>query len=277
MGSQGEIFVKALSRLLGWIYMLCWSASFYPQPILNWRRRSTQGLAIDFPTVNVLGFVCYAIYTSTFLYSPLIREQYAARHPISPEPTVRFNDLAFAAHAVVLSSLTYSQFWPQIWGFKVSKFQRVSKPVSGIFWGSIAAVVLVMLLVTSQTGEDWHDPLTWAWIDVIYAISYVKLVVTIVKYIPQAWVNYKRKSTVGWSIAQILLDFTGGILSILQLVLDSAYQDDWSGITGNPVKLGLGNVSIFFDLIFILQHYVLYPNDDVVVKADADVSTPLLG
>ena len=27
---------------------------------------------------------------------------------------------------------------------------------------------------------------------------------------------------------------------------------------GNPVKLGLGNVSIFFDLIFITQHYFLY-------------------
>ena len=81
---------------------------------------------------------------------------------------------------------------------------------------------------------------------------------TFVKYIPQAWVNYKRKSTVGWSIWQILLDVTGGVLSILQLVIDSSLQDDWSGITGNPVKLGLGNVSIFFDIIFITQHYFLY-------------------
>ena len=51
---------------------------------------------------------------------------------------------------------------------------------------------------------------------------------------------------------------TGGVLSILQLVIDSSLQADWSGITGNPVKLGLGNVSIFFDLIFIVQHYFLY-------------------
>lgn len=73
---------------------------------------------------------------------------------------------------------------------------------------------------------------------------------------PQVHVNYKRKSTTGWSIHQILLDFAGGILSILQLLIDASLQADWSGLSGNPVKLGLGNVSIMFDIIFIVQHYV---------------------
>lgn len=92
----------------------------------------------------------------------------------------------------------------------------------------------------------------------IYTMSYVKLVITVVKYIPQAWVNYKRKSTVGWSISTILFDITGGVLSLLQLIIDSSFQNDWSGITGNPAKFLLGNVTIFFDLIFIVQHYILY-------------------
>lgn len=33
--------------------------------------------------------------------------------------------------------------------------------------------------------------------------------------------NYKRKSTVGWSIGNVLLDFTGGFLSIVQMFLQS--------------------------------------------------------
>ncbi|KKZ62223.1 hypothetical protein EMCG_03361 [[Emmonsia] crescens] len=237
---------------------LCWSASFYPQPILNYRRRSTQGLAIDFPTTNTLGFICYMIYTVAFLYSPLIRQQYAARHPISPVPSVRFNDLAFAVHAVILSSLVFSQFWPSIWGFKVSRFQRISKPIAGIFWGCILAVAVLIVVVAARGTGPSLDPKDWAWIDVTYALSYVKLIITIIKYIPQAWVNYKRKSTVGWSISAILLDFSGGVLSVLQLLIDSALEEDWSGVTGNPIKLLLGNVSIFFDIIFMLQHYVLY-------------------
>lgn len=62
----------------------------------------------------------------------------------------------------------------------------------------------------------------------------------------------------GWAIGQVLLDFSGGILSLVQLVIDSALQNDWSGLTGNPMKLGLANVSILFDVVFMLQHYVLY-------------------
>ena len=83
------------------------------------------------------------------------------------------------------------------------------------------------------------------------------------KYIPQAWANYQRKSTAGWSINQILLDVIGGVLSIAQLIIDSSLQSDWSGITGNPVKLGLANVSIIFDIIFMVQHYILYKGNRI--------------
>lgn len=108
----------------------------------------------------------------------------------------------------------------------------------------------------------------------------MKVLVTVFKYVPQAWLNYKRQSTVGWSIVTILLDLNGGILSLLQLVLDSSLQDDWSGITGNPVKLLLGNVTIIFDFIFIVQHYILYrnsPETNKQLNEDDDVITPLLG
>jgi cystinosin len=144
--------------------VFCWSASFYPQPILNWQRGSTRGLAIDFPTINVLGFLCYLIYTFAFLYSPVIRDQYAARHPVSPEPSVRFNDLAFAVHSVVLSAIVYTQFFPSIWGFKVSKHQRASTVILGICWGSVGSVLLVFSIVALRGG---NDPLDWAWIDVV--------------------------------------------------------------------------------------------------------------
>ena len=91
-----------------------------------------------------------------------------------------------------------------------------------------------------------------------YAFGYAKLLITFIKYVPQMWANYKRKSTVGWSIGQILCDFVGGVLSVAQLLLDSSQENDWSGVTGNPAKFMLGNISILFDVIFMVQHYVLY-------------------
>jgi cystinosin len=102
--------------------------------------------------------------------------------------------------------------------------------------------------------------------------------------IPQAYINYQRKSTEGWSIENILLDLTGGVLGLYsaQLVLDSWIDNDWRGITGNPGKLcvhqlflsfipcltvplgssslksGLSFLALAFDLFFITQHYILY-------------------
>src|SRR5258708_2585929 len=92
---------------------------------------------------------------------------------------------------------------------------------------------------------------------------------------PQVLTNYRNRSTIGWSIWQILFDFVGGVLSITQLGIDSYLQHDWSGITGNPVKLLLGNVSIFFDVIFITQHYCLYPQKRKGSKG-TDEEDPLL-
>jgi cystinosin len=48
-------FLPFISAVFGWIYTFCWSLSFYPQPLLNYRRRSTTGTTIDFPFLNCLG------------------------------------------------------------------------------------------------------------------------------------------------------------------------------------------------------------------------------
>lgn len=45
------------------------------------------------------------------------------------------------------------------------------------------------------------------------------------------------------------MDVVGGCLSLVQLVIDSSLQNDWSGLTGNPAKLGLANISLFFDTV----------------------------
>lgn len=230
----------------------------------------------------MVGFVAYTTSTAFFLYSRTIREQYALRHPASPEPTVRFNDLAFGAHAVVLVVITYSQFYTRLWGLEVPRLQKASRPVVGIVVGSIFSVLAVAVFVAVKSGLRNQHGLEWAWIDVIYTFGYIKLIATFVKYIPQAWSNFKRKSTTGWSIDQILFDVTGGILSLLQLVIDASFQGDWSGITGNPLKLGLASVSIVFDLIFITQHYILYRQPAVMPIKLHDAETddprrPLLG
>ena len=108
------------------------------------------------------------ISTSALFFSPLIRHQYTERHTASSKPTVRFNDIAFAVHAVVMSTLTYTQFWPRIWGFRVSRSQRLSRPIAGLFWGCISAVVIIILLVRTRGIDGGRDAQDWAWIDVVW-------------------------------------------------------------------------------------------------------------
>jgi len=91
---------------------------------------------------------------------------------------------------------------------------------------------------------------------------------------PQILTNYKNKSTQGWSIVQVLLDVTGSIPSILQLGIDSYLQGDWSGITGNPVKLALGFISVVVDIIFLTQHYLMYPEREHNLE-DEEIDTLL--
>lgn len=58
--------------------------------------------------------------------------------------------------------------------------------------------------------------------------------------------NYRRKSTIGWSIGNILLDFTGGTLSMLQMILN-AYN--------------YGNLLInFFFVKLCLKIFIFYLN-----------------
>ncbi|PSR94339.1 PQ loop repeat-domain-containing protein [Coniella lustricola] len=253
-------FLNVLSALFGWVYTLSWSLSFYPQPILNWRRKSTSGTTIDFPFINTLGFLAYLISNAAFYYSPVVRAQYAARNN-GHHPAVAFNDIAFAAHALLLSLITASQyFFPRLWRFAATPGTRISRFILGTAIGCVLGVFVVILRVQpdSDSTRSVDPQRDWVWLDVVYAVGYVKLWVTLIKFTPQILANFRNKSTAGWSISQILLDFVGGTLSIAQLLIDSYLQGDWSGLTGNPVKFALGQVSMIYDLIFFAQHYVLY-------------------
>ncbi|OAD77159.1 hypothetical protein PHYBLDRAFT_131886 [Phycomyces blakesleeanus NRRL 1555(-)] len=232
---------NVVSNIIGWTYFLSWSVSFYPQAILNWQRKSVQGLSIDFLYYNVLGFLCYSIFNVAFFFSETIQEQ-CKNH--SSGNLVRANDVMFAVHAFLISSFTLGQTF-----IYKAKAQKLS---------TTATVLISIPIVGAGIGLLAVEFNGILWIDLMYYLSYVKLAISFIKYLPQVWLNYKRKSTVGWSIYNILLDFAGGALSIGQLLLDASISGDWSGVSGDPVKFGLGFVAIAFDLVFIVQHYILY-------------------
>ncbi|KAG8907227.1 hypothetical protein FRB99_005051 [Tulasnella sp. 403] len=254
-------YLQIASVVLGWTYFICWSMSFYPQAILNYRRKRVD----DFATLNPISFACYAIYSSNFYFNGRIREQYRQRHD-GQDNAVMLNDVAFAVHAFLLASTTLAQtYWyPRARGQALSTYNRI---VLNAFF-TLLLIDFVMVVAGVQPG-----------IDFLYHLSYFKLYVTFAKYVPQAYVNWTRKSTAGFSIEAILLDLSGGLLSLIQSLLIAFIEDNWSSILGNPVKLGLSILSLCFPSIFVFQHFVLYRtrSKDAVLRQEEGERTPLLG
>merc|ERR1719291_1606442 len=85
---------QILSNIIGYTYFVAWSASFYPQVVMNYNRKTTLGLSVDFCALNILGYVCYATYTASFYWNPSVIEEYHGRG--KGEITVQANDVAFA-------------------------------------------------------------------------------------------------------------------------------------------------------------------------------------
>jgi len=162
------------------------------------------GLNLDFVALNVLGHSVYALFNMGLYWLPSVQQQYFELYPMGVIP-VQTNDVVFSVHATVLSLVT---------GVQCLVYERGSQRV----WpGSWALIGLSTALVLCSCAAAAASALTW--LSVLYYCSYVKLAVTLVKYVPQAYMNYARQSTVGFSIGGVLLDMTGGLLSILQMLL----------------------------------------------------------
>ena len=230
-----------ISSCTGYTYFAAWSASFYPQVILNYQRQSTIGLSLDFCLLNVFGYACYSIYTCAFLFNKSIREEYRMRHH-GTDPTVEPSDVAFAVHALFLSSA---------WLLQIGWYNSDRRPSH---WVSRYVVLLLGIVILAALGSvDHKSKNSICWLNFCYVLSSVKVMITITKYVPQAFMNYKRKSTRGWTIWNVVLDLTGGLFSFIQLAMDSWNINNWDGITGNPAKLGISLISIFFDVSSILS------------------------
>ncbi|XP_050018791.1 cystinosin isoform X3 [Alexandromys fortis] len=211
--------------------------------IQNWRRKSVIGLSFDFLALNLTGFVAYSVFNIGLLWVPYIQEQFLLKYPNGVNP-VDSNDAFFSLHAVVLTLIVILQ---------CCLYERGNQHVS---WPSIGFLVLAWLFVLVTMIVAAVGVTTW--LQFLFCFSYIKLAVTLIKYFPQAYMNFYYKSTEGWSIGGVLLDFTGGSFSLLQMFLQSYNNDQWTLIFGDPTKFGLGVFTIFFDVVFFIQHFCLY-------------------
>ncbi|GKB91885.1 cystinosin homolog isoform X1 [Tanacetum coccineum] len=243
MSSWNSMELKVLSTVLGWFALGVWSISFYPQVLLNYKRKSVVGLNFDFVVLNLTKHTSYLIYNASMFFSSVVQRQYHKKYGVNQMIPVAANDVAFSSHAVLLTAFTLFQI--TIYYRGTQNVSLVTKVVVSAAWIAIAIAVIIAIATNN-----------WLWL--VSCFNMVQVFMTVIKYIPQAYMNFRRKSTIGFSIGNILLDLLGGLANYGQMAVQSIDQHSWLNFYGNVGKALLSVVSILFDLLFIVQHYVLY-------------------
>jgi len=203
-----------VSEIVGWIYFFAWSFSFYGQVIENYRRKSVSGLSFDFEVYNLLGFFGYSTYTIWGYIDPNIGAG-----------VVAIQDVVFAVHAFVITCVTIGQIF--YYFDKNDPEQKVSHTCITVscclIWGVLQIIFIERILKLYDVDYVYAEK-GYIFNSVIY-LGFCKVFISFIKYMPQAYGNYKRKSTVGWNIHNIILDFTGGSFSFIQNVISVIQKD----------------------------------------------------
>ncbi|PIN07022.1 putative membrane protein [Handroanthus impetiginosus] len=256
MASWNSIRLQVVSNVFGWIAFFSWSISNYPQVILNFQRKSVVGLNFDFAVLNFTKQLLYVVYNASMCFSSTVQKQYRKKYGPDEMLPVAANDLAFAMHAALVTGFTL---------FQITIYDRGNQKVPKI---SIA-IVLVFYLTAAICVFIAIPKHSWFWL--VSCFNTMQVVMTVIKYVPQAFFNFQRKSTSGFSIGNVLLDLLGGIANCIQMGMQSIDQGSFGNFLGNLGKTLLSLVTLFFDVVFIVQHYVLYPSKKACSEVNAEL------
>lgn len=247
--------LTVLAQVFGWTYFVLWTIAFYPQIYLNWKKKSIKGLSFDCVALNLCGYIAYSIYNCCFLWSDEIHKEYFKLHSSSTQIPVAINDAVFALHGFFFIFVIVVQIF--VYGSEGQTMTIPTKIGLVIGWLSVAVVVIV-----AAFGK-------LMWIYVLYYLSVCKFVITVVKFSPQVYLNWKNKNTKGWSIEQVFPDLGGAVFSFLQMVVVSINTHDWNTYFGNPIKMFLSILTIVYDGIFLTQHFIIYRKNNKLLDLKA--------
>ena len=143
--------------------------------------------------------------------------------------SVEPNDIAFGLHAVILTLVCLYQFH----AYKASGRAKLT-PAHAYIVSVLWLLVLYNLLLVAASALPFYSPSSQSQssYSLIDYLGYAKAAISGIKYVPQVYMNWRRQSTVGWSIVNILLDFTGGSLSFTQQFIDAYNRQDGNVIWG---------------------------------------------
>lgn len=150
-------------------------------------------------------------------------------------------DLSFNIHALLLCAATMVLvlYYPR-------SLNRISRPTVTFMICSFIAVVVVAIFDTSTA---------------VQLVGLIMFAVGSVKYIPQVKLNFKKRSTSGFSIGAIVLEIFACLFSFSEIILIKLESKTSSEIYGKVfliMRFILIILYLGYDALFLFQHYILF-------------------
>jgi cystinosin len=237
-----------ISNIIGWVYTALWSFSNFPQIVLNYRRSSVAGWSVDFQALNTLGFTFYSLYVGFGMYF---------QHKWDLTRSIVLQDVLFA---VICGTSVYILFFQTFIQYRRTMTGTIHVIYRFIMFGIVLiASYNVFLGINDKIPWFSKEETAYAY-SVIQFLGYSKSFISLIKYIPQAYLNYQKKS-VKIAVSNYVLDLLGGTCSFLQMFINGFAEPnpdgspDFSHIFSNIPKLLLSLESVFFDIVIISQYF----------------------
>ncbi|CAR27851.1 hypothetical protein ZYGR_0N03380 [Zygosaccharomyces rouxii] len=264
-------FKWGVSEVLGLTYVCCWSVSMYPPLWTNWKRKSASALSVDFVMLNTTGYFYLVISLILQLYRwlPPPQGQELTQEAIALKPKITNFDLCYCLHGFLLNLVLASQLvmGQSMWGFKKERSIRMKPIYSKILFLSLLIFSgLTLHFVNYNATVGWDNLRTLAYCNRLFML---KISMSLLKYVPQVIHNHERRSMKGFAIQGTMLDITGGMASLMQLIWQIANDKSFntSVFMANFGKIGLAIVTIVFNFIFLSQ-WTVYGDGSVVTIKD---------
>lgn len=209
------------------------------------------GLSLEYQAWNLSGYIFYVVYN---IVGYVIQQ-----NDDSMKKTILVSDLCFALHGlIIMGAICYQCYLWAVPGRDT--FSKTHLIMLICMWTLGIYNLILAAFGAIEFYSHKNGPYTFS---AVHFLGFGKSWVSFIKYLPQVYMNWRRQSTVGFSIHNQLLDFGGGLTAFSQQFIDAydlsdTNDPDWSVFAGNVPKLVVACESIFFDIIFITQHYILY-------------------
>ncbi|ODQ77894.1 hypothetical protein BABINDRAFT_163266 [Babjeviella inositovora NRRL Y-12698] len=235
------------------------------------------GLSINYLLLNIFGYVIYLVAIWLQLFHQETKRQFASQSQHTtdsqdqPATLIDYYDLVFYVHGMCMNLVFLYQVvtLSRAQSLYLRSFLRSAAvaPLLKVNMVVKLIVVLMLLVIVRNWFADYEDE--FSYVAFIRVLSTLKMATSFFKFIPQMILNYKTKSMGGLAINGIWLDVLGNILFFIQLVMScemilEARNDHISTVfdvmAENPGKVGILLVGFGFNVISIVQYYVLYAN-----------------